>query len=228
MRRSRFTEGQILGILKEHEAGRSAADLCRKHGISDQTLYNWKAKYGGREPAPEEAAGRGGDGQLGASGTAEKKLIGPAARFGAVDRVMREHGYSERAACRLIGVDRSAFRYERVDGGGAALRKRLRELAGQRRRFGYRRLAILLRREGAAVNLKRIWRLYREERLAVAGIASLRSMVQARAPMTVPLARSINTARFISRVRSIASPGFWTSCAATSATTGRPPMVTVI
>ena len=51
MRRSRFTEGQILGILKEHEAGRPAAELCRKHGISDQTLYNWKAKYGGLKPS---------------------------------------------------------------------------------------------------------------------------------------------------------------------------------
>jgi putative transposase len=38
------------GVLKEHEAGRAAADLCRKHGISDQTLYNWKAKYGGLKP----------------------------------------------------------------------------------------------------------------------------------------------------------------------------------
>ena len=51
MRRSRFTEGQILGIVKEHEAGRSAAELCRKHGISDQTLHNWKAKYGGLKPS---------------------------------------------------------------------------------------------------------------------------------------------------------------------------------
>ncbi len=51
MRRSRFAEGQILGILKEHEAGRPKADLCRKHGISDQTLYNWKAKYGGLKPS---------------------------------------------------------------------------------------------------------------------------------------------------------------------------------
>jgi putative transposase len=47
MRRSRFPEGQILGILKEYEAGRPKADLCRKRGISDQTLYNWKARYGG-------------------------------------------------------------------------------------------------------------------------------------------------------------------------------------
>ena len=51
MRRSRFTEQQIIGILKEHDAGRSAPELCRKHGISDQTLYNWKAKYGGLTPS---------------------------------------------------------------------------------------------------------------------------------------------------------------------------------
>ena len=51
MRRSRFTEQQIIGILKEHDAGRSASGLCRKHGISDQTLYNWKARYGGLRPS---------------------------------------------------------------------------------------------------------------------------------------------------------------------------------
>jgi len=99
---------------------------------------------------------------------------------------MREHGYSERAACRLIGVDRSAVRYERADGGDAELRKRLRELAGQRRRFGYRRLAILLRREGTAVNLKRIWRLYREERLSVRRRGGRKRALGTRAPMTVP------------------------------------------
>jgi putative transposase len=49
MKRSRFTEDQIIGILKEHEAGNSAADLCRKHGVSDATVYKWKAKYGGME-----------------------------------------------------------------------------------------------------------------------------------------------------------------------------------
>lgn len=49
MKRSRFTEDQIIGILREQEAGAKAADLCRKHGMSQATLYNWKAKYGGMD-----------------------------------------------------------------------------------------------------------------------------------------------------------------------------------
>jgi putative transposase len=49
MKRVRFSEEQIIGVLREQEAGAKAADLCRKHGISEGTLYNWKAKYGGLE-----------------------------------------------------------------------------------------------------------------------------------------------------------------------------------
>lgn len=49
MKKQRFTEEQIIGVLKEQEAGVKAADLCRKHGISEATFYNWKAKYGGME-----------------------------------------------------------------------------------------------------------------------------------------------------------------------------------
>jgi len=49
MKRSRFSEEQIIGILREHDAGAKAGDLCRKHGLSEATLYNWKAKYGGME-----------------------------------------------------------------------------------------------------------------------------------------------------------------------------------
>ena len=49
MKRSRFSEGQIIGILKEHEAGVPVAELCRRHGVSDASIYKWKAKYGGMD-----------------------------------------------------------------------------------------------------------------------------------------------------------------------------------
>ena len=49
MKRDRFTEEQIIGVLREHDAGARTADLARKHGISEATLYNWKAKYGGMD-----------------------------------------------------------------------------------------------------------------------------------------------------------------------------------
>ena len=49
MKRSRFSEEQIIGILKEHQVGATAADLCRKHGVSDATFYKWRSKYGGME-----------------------------------------------------------------------------------------------------------------------------------------------------------------------------------
>lgn len=49
MKRSRFSEEQIIGILREHEAGSPTADVCRKHGVSSATFYKWKAKFGGLE-----------------------------------------------------------------------------------------------------------------------------------------------------------------------------------
>ena len=82
---------------------------------------------------------------------------------------VREHySVSERHACRLVGIGRSTLRYcahQRTD--ESLLRLRLRELAAVRPRFGYRRLHVLLRREGVIVNYKRVERLYREEGLAV-------------------------------------------------------------
>ncbi len=76
-------------------------------------------------------------------------------------------GFSERRACDLVRIGRSTVRYQRRQRGEGELRRRLRELAMERPRFGYRRLHALLQREGVAVNHKRIERLYRQEGLSV-------------------------------------------------------------
>jgi putative transposase len=94
--------------------------------------------------------------------------VKPAARRQAVVMAQEEHGLSRRRACRLIGISRSmAERAPRRERDHARLRERLRALAGERRRFGYRRLHELLRREGFATNHKLVHRLYQEEKLAI-------------------------------------------------------------
>ena len=91
----------------------------------------------------------------------------PAQRRAAVQYAQEQFGVSQRRACRLVGTARSTVRYQRQRRDDTALRTRLRELAAQRPRFGYRRLHALLLRDGIRVNHKRIERVYREEGLAV-------------------------------------------------------------
>lgn len=100
--------------------------------------------------------------------------------------VMEVHGLSERRACRLADLDRSTFQYEKCDGGDEKLRQRLRELAGERRRFGYRRLGILLDREGLSANHKKIYRIYAEEGLAVKRRRGRKRATGTRSPMLLP------------------------------------------
>lgn len=80
----------------------------------------------------------------------------------AVSDVIETHGLSERRACKLADLDRSTFQYRKQACPDGDLRQRLRELANERRRFGYRRLGILLEREGYEVNHKKLFRIYRE------------------------------------------------------------------
>ena len=81
--------------------------------------------------------------------------------------IVAEHGVSERRACKLLGIDRSSYRYEPRPDDDAQLRQNLIELARQKPRFGYRRLGALLERRGHQVNHKRLYRIYRQEYLAV-------------------------------------------------------------
>ena len=110
----------------------------------------------------------------------------PAAKREAVARLQAVLGMSERRACRVIGADRKSMRYRSQREDDADLRLKLRELAQQRRRFGYRRLHILLRREGVVINRKKTQRLYSEEKLAVRRRRNRRTSTSSGAGVTKP------------------------------------------
>lgn len=99
---------------------------------------------------------------------------------------MTEKSYTQRRACALVGIDPRVFRYRSTRPGDDALRQRMCELSSERRRFGYRRLHILLAREGWEVNWKKIYRLYREERLTVRKRGGRKRALGTRAPMAIP------------------------------------------
>src|SRR3954453_16045414 len=113
-------------------------------------------------------------------------MVTPAARREAVAHLQSAFEVSERRVCAVLGVDRTSFRYRSSRPADAAVRARLRELAAVRRRFGYRRLLVLMRREGLTMNHKKFRRLYREERLQVRRRSGRKRALGTRAPMTIP------------------------------------------
>ncbi|QHO78845.1 IS3 family transposase [Bradyrhizobium sp. CCBAU 051011] len=185
--------------MKEHEAGVSVADLCRKHGVSDASIYKWKAKFGGMEVSEakrlktlEDENTRLkrllADAMLDNAALKDlggKEMVTPAAKRKAVAHLRGAFGMSERRACKTIGCCRMTMRYQTTRADEAGLRQRMRAIAQERRRFGYRRLHVLLKREGYLVNHKKLFRLYREERLAVRRRGGRKRAIGTRAPMTV-------------------------------------------
>lgn len=115
-------------------------------------------------------------------------------------------GLSERRAYHVVDADRKMVRYKSRRPPDTELRARLRDLANERKRFGYRRLFILLRQEGEASGINRVHRLYREEGLTVRKRRARR--------------RAIEPARRSSSKRSRTRVGLWTSCATNSPTAG--------
>lgn len=114
-------------------------------------------------------------------------MVTPVARREAVAHLCQTHKVSQRRACTAIGADRTSVRYHGRRPDESVIRLRLRELAAVRRRFGYRRLHILLRREGVHMNHKKLRRLYAEERLQVRRRGGRKRALGTRAPMTIPL-----------------------------------------
>src|SRR5271154_2889095 len=121
-----------------------------------------------------------------AQGCLFKKMVTPAARREAVAQLRVAYEVSERRACSVLGADRTSVRYRSSRMDDAAARARLHELASVRRRFGYRRLHILLTREGIIMNHKKFRRLYREERLQVRRRSGRKRALGTRAPMALP------------------------------------------
>lgn len=134
----------------------------------------------------EAVAGGCDVGQRGSEGPAIKKMVTPAAKREAVAHLQALLDVSELRACRVIAADRSVVRYASRRDDDAGLREKLRDLAHQRRRFGYRRLHILLRRDGITINRKKTQRLYREEGLTVRRRKGRKRAVGCRAPAPVP------------------------------------------
>ena len=114
-------------------------------------------------------------------------MVTPAGYREAASHLQAAYEMSERRACRVLGVDRTSVRYQATRPDDGALRDRLKALAQERRRFGYRRLHVLLRREGHAVNRKRIQRIYREERLTVRRRGGRKRAIGTRRPLELPL-----------------------------------------
>jgi putative transposase len=99
---------------------------------------------------------------------------------------IEEKEYSQRRACSLVGLAPKVYRHRSRRADDGVLRTRLKELAAVRRRFGYRRLHLLLRREGFAVNHKKLYRIYREERLVVRKRGGRKRALGVRAPIELP------------------------------------------
>ena len=113
-------------------------------------------------------------------------MVTPAARREAAAHLHQVYGVSQRRACQAIGADRSSVRYRRRRPDDGLLRSRLREIAAVRRRFGYRRLHLVLRREGLTLNHKRLRRIYAEERRQVRRRGGRKRALDARAPLALP------------------------------------------
>ena len=113
-------------------------------------------------------------------------MVTPDAKRAAAAHLCGTHGASQRRACAVLAVDRSSIRYARRRDDDAELRAKIREIAAERRRFGYRRVHVMLERQGVRMNLKKLRRLYAEEKLQVKRRGGRKRALGTRRPLEVP------------------------------------------
>jgi len=112
--------------------------------------------------------------------------VTPVARRQAVAHLCEAHGVSQRRACDVLNVDRSSVRYKSVRPDDEHLRVAIKKVAAERRRFGYRRIHVMLERQGIYMNQKKLRRLYREEKLQVRKRGGRKRALGTRKPMVLP------------------------------------------
>lgn len=113
-------------------------------------------------------------------------MVTPGAKRDAVVHVCEKHDVSQRRACAILAVDRSSVRYRSVRPDDGPIREAMKQVASERRRFGYRRIHVMLNRQGIVMNLKKLRRLYREEKLAVRKRGGRKRALGTRRPIALP------------------------------------------
>jgi putative transposase len=113
-------------------------------------------------------------------------MVTPDAKRDAVAQACLVHGVSQRRACEALEVDRSSVRYRSTRAADQDLREAMKAVASERRRFGYRRIHVMLQRQGIAMNIKKLRRLYGEEKLQVRKRGGRKRALGTRRPMLVP------------------------------------------
>ncbi|WP_458048170.1 IS3 family transposase [Klebsiella pneumoniae] len=174
MRKARFTEHQIIAVLKSVEAGRTVKDVCREAGISEASYYNWKAKFGGMEASDikkmkdledENRRLKQMFADLSLECRAlkdviEKKPLKPAIKRELVSYLTAQFAMSLRQACRILSLSRTIFRYQPDTQRDEPVIMALTVAAERYPRYGYKRFFQVLRRQGNAWNHKRVHRIY--------------------------------------------------------------------
>ncbi|EPV6141172.1 IS3 family transposase [Morganella morganii] len=174
MRKARFTEHQIIAVLKSVEAGRTVKDVCREAGISEASYYNWKAKYGGMEASDikklkdlEEENRRlkqmFADLSLecrALKDVIEKKPLKTAVKRELVSYLIEQYSMSIRHACRAISLSRTVYFYKPDTRRDEPVIQALTEAAERYPRYGFKKLFQILRRQGNGWNHKRVHRIY--------------------------------------------------------------------
>ncbi|QCS63658.1 IS3 family transposase [Achromobacter denitrificans] len=202
MKKSRFTDSQIIEAIKRVEAGLAVPELCRELGISSATFYKWRSKYGGmdvslmarmKELEAENARLRKMyvEEKLKAEIVTEalgKKVVRPSRRREMAQRAVQDRGVSIRMACEAFRVSQTCYRYvTKADAENEEIANWLLRLTDNHRNWGFGLCFLYLRNvRGFGWNHKRVYRIYRELELNLRIKPRKRLMRQTPEPLTVP------------------------------------------